>query len=80
MKSTPYELVFGQPPRQNIFPGVRSVHIMEEDMNDLFDKADNCGLDGEGIDGDRADDRELGGEDINGDRADDRELDGEAHM
>ena len=38
VKVTPYELVFGQPPRQNIFPGVKSERIMEEDVEDLFEE------------------------------------------
>ena len=37
MKTTPYELVFGQPPRQSIFPGVNKARIMEEDIEDLLD-------------------------------------------
>ena len=36
MKTTPYELVFGQPPRQNIFPGVVKSEIMEEDIEDIL--------------------------------------------
>ena len=36
MKTTPYELVFGQPPRQNVFPGVSGTNIMEEDIEDIF--------------------------------------------
>ena len=36
MKTTPYELVFGQPPRQNIFPGVHGSKIMEEDVEDIL--------------------------------------------
>ena len=36
MKTTPYELVFGQPPRTSIFPGVRGTRIMEEDIEDLL--------------------------------------------
>ncbi len=38
MKSTPYELVFGQPPRQNIFPGVTGTRIMEEDVEDILEE------------------------------------------
>ena len=36
MKTTPYELVFGQPPRQGIFPGVAGTRIMEEDVEDIL--------------------------------------------
>ncbi len=37
MKTTPYELVFGQPARSNLFPGVMSTKILlEEDVEDLF--------------------------------------------
>ena len=36
MKTTPYELVFGQPPRQNIFPGVHGTTILEEDVEDII--------------------------------------------
>ena len=36
MKTTPYELVFGQPPRQNVFPGVVKSEIMEEDIEDIL--------------------------------------------
>ena len=42
MKATPYELVFGQPPQHNIFPGAKGERIMEEDVEDLFDKEDDC--------------------------------------
>ena len=35
MKTTPFELVFGQPPRTTIFPGVTG-HVMEEDVEDLL--------------------------------------------
>ena len=31
MKTTPFELTFGQPPRSNAFPGAR---VMEEDIED----------------------------------------------
>lgn len=34
MKATPFELVFGQPPRTTIFPGVTG-HVMEEEVADL---------------------------------------------
>ena len=37
MKTTPYELVFGQPPRQNVFPGAKGNSVMEEDVEDLFE-------------------------------------------
>lgn len=42
MKATPYELVFHQPPQQNISPGVKGERIMEEDVEDFFDKEDDC--------------------------------------
>ena len=35
MKTTPYELVFGQPPRTMVFPGV-SGQVMEEEVEDLL--------------------------------------------
>ena len=35
MKTTPYELVFGQPSRTTVFPGV-SGHVMEEDVEELL--------------------------------------------
>ena len=38
VKTTPYDLVFGQPPRQSIFPGVKGENIMEEDVEDLFEE------------------------------------------
>ena len=38
MKTTPYELVFGQPPRQSVFPGAKvGSQILEEDVEDLLD-------------------------------------------
>ena len=40
MNTTPFELVFGQPPRQAIFPGASGTHNMEEDAKDLIDEAD----------------------------------------
>ena len=43
MKTTPYELVFGQPPRQNIFPGVVKTRILEEDIEDLLSEEDTDG-------------------------------------
>ena len=36
MKVTPFELVFGQPPRATFFPGVTG-SVMEEDMQDLIE-------------------------------------------
>jgi len=36
MKTTQYELVFGQPPRQNIFPGASKSDVMEEDIEDIL--------------------------------------------
>lgn len=44
MKTTPYELVFGQPPRLNIFPGVKVTPIMEEDVEELFVKDEEMSL------------------------------------
>ena len=38
MKTTPYELVFGQPPRHNIFPGVTNPNVMEEDIEDILEE------------------------------------------
>ncbi len=38
MKTTPYELVFGQPPRHNIFPGASAVGVNEEKVQVLFDE------------------------------------------
>ena len=35
MKTTPYELVFGQPPQSSIFPGAKGL-VMEEDMSELM--------------------------------------------
>ena len=35
MKTTPYELAFGQPPRSNLFPGATGF-VMEEDVGDLI--------------------------------------------
>ena len=41
MKTTPYELVFGQPPHQNIFPGVVRSEIMEENIEDILKEDDS---------------------------------------
>ena len=41
MLKTPYELVFGQPPRQSVFPGVDSVRICEEDIDDIVEEEQN---------------------------------------
>ena len=39
MKTTPYELVFGQPPRSSAFPGLSNhQRIMEEDVQDLLEE------------------------------------------
>ena len=35
MKATPYELVFGQPPRTTVFPGVSGL-VMEEEVVDIL--------------------------------------------
>ena len=35
MKATPFELVFGQPPRSTVFPGVCGL-VMEEDVEDIL--------------------------------------------
>lgn len=37
MKTTPFELAFGQPPRSNIFPGATGL-AMEEDVEDLLEE------------------------------------------
>ena len=39
---TPYELVYGQPPQQNIFPGVDSKgqQLLEEELEDLIEESD----------------------------------------
>lgn len=37
MKTTPYELVFGQPPRQGIFHGIKGPSVMEEDVEDIME-------------------------------------------
>ncbi len=41
MKATPFELVFGQPPRTTVFPGVTG-HVMEEDVEDLLEEGIVC--------------------------------------
>ena len=54
MKATPYELVFEQPPREIIFPGAKGKRIMEEDVEDLLDTAEEevrSGGDGDGTGG-----------------------------
>ena len=39
MKTTPYELVFGQPPRESAFPGLSNRQsVMEEDVQDLLEE------------------------------------------
>ena len=39
MKTTPYELVFGQPPRDSAFPGLSNRQsVMEEDVQDLLEE------------------------------------------
>ena len=38
MKCTPYELVYGQPPRNRVFPGNTPGHFMEEDVMDLINE------------------------------------------
>ena len=38
MKTTPYELVFGQPPHLSVFPGAKRNCVMEEDVEDLFEE------------------------------------------
>lgn len=42
MRTTPYELVFGQPPRQNLFPGAKGTDILE-DVEDLFSEGGDSG-------------------------------------
>ncbi len=41
MKTTPYELVFGQPPRQCLFPGASTSRILEEDVENLLNDSDD---------------------------------------
>ena len=41
MKTTPYELVFGQPPQSTLFPGV-SGRVMEKDVEELLVKGCVC--------------------------------------
>ena len=40
VKPTPYELVFGQPPRKTVFPSVTTSAFMEEDIlvNDIVEE------------------------------------------
>ena len=38
MKTTPYELVFEQPPHFSVFPGAKGNCVMEEDVEDLFEE------------------------------------------
>ena len=33
-----YELVFGQPPRKTVFPGVTTCPVMEEDILDIVEE------------------------------------------
>ena len=37
MKATPFELMYGQPPRTTVFPG-ETGHALEEDVEDLLDE------------------------------------------
>ena len=37
MKTTPFELMYGQPPRTTVFPGVTG-HALEEDVEDLLNE------------------------------------------
>ena len=52
MRKTPYELVFGQPPRGSIFPGIHSKDVMEEDVEDILgeeeEQVDDDGTSGRG--------------------------------
>ena len=32
--------MFGQPPRQNLFPGIEGTEIMEEDVEDILDEGE----------------------------------------
>ena len=41
MRTSPYELVFGQPPRQCIFPGASKRSVREEDVEDLLKDGDD---------------------------------------
>ena len=45
MKKTPYELVYGQPPRQTVFPGVDSNgrQVLEEEMEDIIEDESDLG-------------------------------------
>ena len=40
MLKSPYELVFGQPPRHNLFPGVEGSLISEEEVDDIIEDED----------------------------------------
>ena len=42
MKTTPYKLVFGQPPQHNIFPGVTNPNVMEEDIEDILEEEEEA--------------------------------------
>ena len=55
MRNTPYELVFGQPPHNSIFPGAQSTSVNEEDVQDLLIE-DDAEKDG----GDTSDDTPRG--------------------
>ena len=45
MKTTPYELVYGQPPLQNFFPGAHGTDLKEEDVEDILPVLDPHSLD-----------------------------------
>ena len=51
MKTTPYELVFGQPPWHNLFPGVTNPNVMEEDIEDILEEEEEA-EDGQKVDED----------------------------
>lgn len=50
MKVSPYELVFGQPPCQNIFPGAHGNEIMEEDLEDVLEEDNKDSREGYDLD------------------------------
>ena len=41
IKTNSFELAFGQPPRQSIFPGVVKSKIMEEDIKHILKEEDD---------------------------------------
>ena len=57
MKKPPYELAFGQPPRQNFFLGIERTDIMEEDVGDLLMEEEQ--MDGIGVESARGSNEET---------------------